>query len=212
MKLLHFFSPPGIGLSLAAISAITLFPAQVPSEPFVTDQKTPAEIMQDMRTELNIEPPGTNVAEQASAASKTILKSEAILRFENHQIHGVLALPARKIEILSQNGLKKIAMKSVRRIRFLREVVNEKNYPDAQESGFDSPVKCEISLKVRGEDQLPFRGLCDGTIWRKLYVRLPGQKYRGIQDHTLAKTGENQIRLTEIEFQNAKAGQLGGRS
>ena len=200
-----------MGLFLAALAAIALFPAPVPSEPFVTDQKTPAEIMQDMRAELNIEPPGSNVPEQAAAASRTILRSGAILRFEDHQIHGILALPARKIQIYSQKKLKKVAIQSIRRIRFLRETIDEKNYPGTQEATFESPVRCEIVMKVRGENQSPFRGICDATIWRKLYVRLPGQKYRGLQDHSL-ETGENQRRLTEIEFKKSKAGQLGGRS
>ncbi|MBR33193.1 MAG: hypothetical protein CMN77_17980 [Spirochaetaceae bacterium] len=196
--------------------AVLLYPGISSSEPFITDKKSPAEIMQQMRKELEIDPLGSQVPEKVSAVSHTILQREAILKFDEGEVRGLLALPARKISILTSSGLRKIRINEIDAVRFIekstampesKELSDSRSMPD-----FDDPVGCKLSLSASSDARDTVTGICDAHLWSELFIRFPGQSYRPINSEILDSPSGSGLRLKEVNFPDTEPGRLGGRS
>ncbi|MBU42001.1 MAG: hypothetical protein CMN76_02185 [Spirochaetaceae bacterium] len=174
------------------------------AEDFITEKRSTAEILQEMRTELEIEPLGTRKRQLAGRAISPSQKRRAILKFRDLEVRGLLALPDKTLRIIGKQGARAFPLMSINSIRFFR--ASEANVvPDA--TGFESAVGCEVQISKNS-----YRGICDASLWSPLFYRPSGHRYRGLIQHSLAHGPDSSRILEEIRFQSKKSGRLGGKS
>lgn len=191
----------------ASILVIAILSAgAIQGEDFLTDDKEPSEILNEMRAELEILPPGTQDVKKASAQKNQRVIQSALIRFSDARFEGLLALPARKIVVVQSGANREFRIGALRSIRF-KELSDDRSGAE-----FRHPVVCEITLKNPGTEKDLIRGVCEGQIWKRISFRAPGQRFRGIADHSLGGPSGKERILKEVRFLSDKPGRIGGRS